>query len=109
MTFSWPEITPDIYDAVRRRVGWEEDSPGGCVLHTAWFVSDGLNVLDIWESQDHFNRFIAARVAPVLKGELGVQRSRSEVLPATPALRRPRGQRRRLLTSAFGSLPPMAH
>ncbi|MGW7054503.1 hypothetical protein [Streptomyces sp. NPDC054888] len=73
MTFSWPEITPDIYDVVRGRVGWEEDSPDGCVLHAAWFVSDGLNVLDIWQSQDHFNRFIATRVAPVLKGELGVQ------------------------------------
>ncbi|MET9518031.1 hypothetical protein [Streptomyces sp. NPDC002994] len=73
MTFSWPEITPDIYDTVRQRVRWEEDSPDGCVLHAAWFVSDGLNVLDIWESEDHFNRFIAERIAPVLKGELGVQ------------------------------------
>lgn len=73
MTFSWPEITSDIYDTLRKRVRWEEDAPDGCVLHTAWFVSDGLNVLDIWESEDHFNRFIATRAAPVLKGELDVQ------------------------------------
>ncbi|MER6251920.1 MULTISPECIES: hypothetical protein [unclassified Streptomyces] len=73
MTFSWPEITPDVYDAVRQKVRWEEDTPDGCVLHAAWFVDGGLNVMDIWESQDHFNRFIEARIAPVLKGELGVQ------------------------------------
>lgn len=73
MTFSWPEITPDVYDAVRQRVRWEEDAPDGCVLHAAWFVHGGLNVMDIWESEDHFNRFIEARIAPVLKGELGVQ------------------------------------
>ncbi|GGS34651.1 hypothetical protein [Streptomyces nojiriensis] len=73
MIFSWPEITPDVYDAVRQEVRWEEDTPDGCVPHAAWFVNGGLNVMDIWESQDHFNRFIEARIAPVLKGELGVQ------------------------------------
>ncbi|MEU0213379.1 hypothetical protein [Streptomyces canus] len=64
MTFSWPEITPDVYDAVRKKVRWEEDAPDGCVLHAAWFVHGGLNVMDIWESEDHFNRFIEARIAP---------------------------------------------
>ncbi|MEV7738888.1 hypothetical protein AB0O75_43735 [Streptomyces sp. NPDC088921] len=73
MTFSWPEITPDVYDAVRKKVRWEEDPPDGCVLHAAWFVNGGLNVMDIWESEDHFNQFIEARIAPVLKVELGVQ------------------------------------
>ncbi|WP_251057430.1 hypothetical protein [Streptomyces sp. ISL-94] len=58
---------------MRQKARWEEDAPDGCVLHTAWFVDGGLDVLDIWESQDHFNRFIAARIAPVLKGALGVQ------------------------------------
>ncbi|MEU0427698.1 hypothetical protein ABZ235_29645 [Streptomyces canus] len=45
MTFSWPEITPDVYDAVRKKVRWEEDAPDGCVLHAAWFVHGGLGAL----------------------------------------------------------------
>ncbi|MFD6172992.1 hypothetical protein [Streptomyces coeruleorubidus] len=73
MTFVWPEITPELYDATRKRVRWEEESPDGCVLHVAWFTADGLNVLDIWESEEHFARFIAGRIEPVLKGELGVK------------------------------------
>ncbi|MEV8535766.1 hypothetical protein [Streptomyces sp. NPDC051211] len=72
MTFVWPEITPELYDTVRERVGWEEDAPDGCVLHACWFAADGFRVLDIWESEEHFSRFIATRIEPVLKGELGV-------------------------------------
>jgi hypothetical protein len=64
LTFSWPEITADVYDAVRKKVRREEDAPDGCVLHAAWFVDGSLNVMDIWESEDHFNRFIEARIAP---------------------------------------------
>lgn len=53
--------------------------------HAAWFVEGGLNVMDIWESEDHFNRFIEARVAAVLKGEPGV---RSDPEPQFHPLRR---------------------
>ncbi|KOU60594.1 hypothetical protein ADK57_29805 [Streptomyces sp. MMG1533] len=73
MTFVWPEITPELYDAVRERVSWETDTPDGCVMHVAWFAADGFHVLDIWESEEHFGRFIATRIEPVLKGELGVK------------------------------------
>ncbi|MFI1396011.1 hypothetical protein [Streptomyces sp. NPDC020681] len=73
MTFVWPEITPDLYDAVRERVRWEKDVPDGCVLHVCWFADDGFHVLDIWESEQQFAQFIADRIAPVLKGELGVK------------------------------------
>jgi hypothetical protein len=73
MTLAWPELTPELYDAARDRVRWEENVPDGLVLHAAWFASDGFNVIDIWESEDHFTQFIANRITPVLKGELGVK------------------------------------
>ncbi|MBT2397466.1 hypothetical protein [Streptomyces sp. ISL-100] len=73
MTLVWPEITPELYDAARARVRWEEEPPDGLVLHTAWFAGDGFHVLDIWESEDLFPAFVAARIEPVLKGELGVK------------------------------------
>ncbi|MCY0951667.1 hypothetical protein [Streptomyces sp. H27-S2] len=73
MTLVWPELTPELYDAVRNKVRWEEDAPDGLVLHAAWFADDGFHAFDIWESEDHFTRFIADRIAPVLKGEMGVK------------------------------------
>lgn len=73
MTLVWPEITPELYDKTRIRTRWEEDVPDGVVLHASWFADDGFHVFDIWESESQFSRFIAERIAPVLKGELGVQ------------------------------------
>ncbi|MEC4019980.1 hypothetical protein [Streptomyces sp. H27-D2] len=73
MTFAWPEITPELYDAVRDRVRWEDNAPDGCVLHVGWFADDGFHVTDVWESENHFTQFIADRIEPVLKGELGVK------------------------------------
>ena len=72
MTFVWPEMTPEVYDAARDRVGWEDDAPDGFVMHMGWFVDDTFHVADVWESEDHFTRFIADRVSPVVKGELGI-------------------------------------
>lgn len=73
MHLVWPEITPELYDDVRARVRWEEDVPDGLVLHAGWFADDGFHALDIWETEDDFTQFIANRIAPVLKGELGVR------------------------------------
>ncbi|MFZ3498616.1 hypothetical protein ACODT5_36220 [Streptomyces sp. 5.8] len=73
MNLAWPELTPELYDAARARVGWEDDVPDGLVLHTSWFADDGFHAHDVWESEDHFTRFIADRITPVIKGELGVQ------------------------------------
>jgi len=73
MTMHWSEITPDVYDTVRARARWEEETPDGAVLHAAWFAPDGFHVLDIWQSQGQFERFITDRIMPVVKGELGVK------------------------------------
>lgn len=63
---------PEAYDAARDRVGWEDDAPDGFVMHMGWFADDGFHAADVWETEDHFTRFIADRVAPVVKGELGI-------------------------------------
>lgn len=73
VTIDWRDITPELYDAARTRVGWEEDVPDGLVLHACWFEDGGMRVLDVWESEGHFGQFVSSRIEPVLKGELGVQ------------------------------------
>ena len=47
MIMHWPEVTPELYDAAREGVGWEEDAPLGGRGHVAWFKDDGLHVVDV--------------------------------------------------------------
>lgn len=46
--------------------------PQGRLSHTAWLAGDVLHVLDVWESEDHLNRFIQSTLGGVL-AEFGMQ------------------------------------
>lgn len=62
MIMHWPEVTKEKYEQVRNDVKWETDVPDGAKFHVAWFGDDGFHVLDLWESQAHFERFLQARL-----------------------------------------------
>jgi hypothetical protein len=68
----WPEVSEEQYEQMRDEVGWEQDVPEGVIFHVASFTPDGFRVFDLWESPEHFQRFIDERVAPVVKA-LGVE------------------------------------
>ena len=72
MQMHWPEISLDEYDQARARVDWEGNHPEGAIFHVAWMADDGFHVVDVWESGDHFDRFVEDRLMPVVAGELGV-------------------------------------
>ena len=57
MSMHWPEITKQQYEQVRGDVKWESNVPDGAKFHVAWFASDGLHVLDLWDSKADFERF----------------------------------------------------
>jgi hypothetical protein len=40
----------------------EEHQPDGAKFHTAWMAGDGFHVLDLWESQEHFHKFVHDRL-----------------------------------------------
>ncbi len=63
MLMHWPEVTKEQYEEVRRTVNWEGEAPDGGKFHTAWMGSDGFHVLDLWESQQHFEKFFQDRLA----------------------------------------------
>ncbi|WP_210576424.1 hypothetical protein [Streptomyces sp. GESEQ-4] len=73
LNLRWPEITPEVYEASRSEVRWEEEPPDGLELHVSWYAADGFHVLDVWRTEDHFERFVEERLAPVIKGKLGVE------------------------------------
>ena len=63
MLMHWPEVTKEQYEQVRRSVNWEGEPPQGAKFHTAWLGSDGFHVLDLWESQGQFEKFLHDRLA----------------------------------------------
>ncbi|HYZ79271.1 MAG TPA: hypothetical protein VE596_18040 [Gaiellaceae bacterium] len=77
MQMTWPEITRDDYERAREAVRWEDDVPQGAILHVSWF-EDGLRVIDVWESEDDFNRFANDRLMPKLQ-ELGIGSNQPDV------------------------------
>jgi len=62
-------ITKEMYEALRKEVDWEHQHPDGAVLHSAAFdkSNNNFNVADIWESEEHLNKFVTDRLLPVMK------------------------------------------
>jgi hypothetical protein len=42
----------------------EDQSPDGLILHTAGQSEQGWYVYDVWESQEHFQRFFEGQLGP---------------------------------------------
>lgn len=72
MSMNWAGVTPEQYEVVRETVGWEESAPVGGEVHVAWFDERGLRVLDVWESEQAFQTFLAERLAPAIE-KAGIQ------------------------------------
>jgi hypothetical protein len=73
MEMLWTEASLDQYDEARDKVRWEQDVPDGAVFHVAWMGDDGFHVVDVWESEEAFNKFAEQRLMPVVKGEVGIE------------------------------------
>jgi len=64
MNMRWKGVTKEQYDKTLQAVRWETDVPEGAKFHVASFDADGLRVTDVWETADHFNRFVEDRLMP---------------------------------------------
>jgi hypothetical protein len=92
MNMQWDGVTAAQYDQVRKIVDWEGKVAEGGLFHVAAFGPNGMRITDLWETAEHFNRFVEKRLMPVVQ-ELGIPgQPRVEILPAhaifTPAYRR---------------------
>ena len=58
----WPEVSKEQYEAARREVRWETETPKGAKYHVSWFGDDGLHVFDVWDSAEDFNTFVETRL-----------------------------------------------
>jgi hypothetical protein len=64
MKMHWAGLKKEHYEAVRRETNFEGNAPLGGEYHVAWLTSDGLHVLDVWESAALFEEFVKARLMP---------------------------------------------
>ena len=105
MTMHWPGLTSDQYDAVMARLGLDANPPAGGVLHMATVTDEGVEMYDIWQTEQAFNGFLEQRLLPVVS-ELGIRwRARDQDRSAAQPLRRRRGHdrsNRRRLPSGCG-------
>lgn len=72
-------LTKEIYDAVNVKAGVANDPPAGLLIHTA--VDGVFQIVDVWESAAHAERFDSERLNPAV----------NEVVGATPGAEAPPG------------------
>ena len=73
MKMQWPEASKDQYDQLRSAVNFEGDVPAGAKFHVAWFdENEGMNVVDLWDTREDFDRFVGERLMPQVQS-IGVQ------------------------------------
>src|SRR5437762_2858170 len=67
MLMEWDGVTPDQYAQVLRTLDLDKTPPRGGVFHAAGFTGGVMYVVDIWESQQMFERFQADRLTPAVE------------------------------------------
>ena len=65
--------TREQYDAVAERIN-ADGIPDGAIAHTATETPDGVQMMDVWESREAFERFQEERIGPIGR-ELGIDMS----------------------------------
>ena len=67
MRMAWQGATPAQYDQVKNLTDFVNDVPSGLIAHACAFEGGTMHVVDVWESADHFDRFMASRIVPAVQ------------------------------------------
>jgi hypothetical protein len=67
MLMEWPGVSPDQYSRVMSNLGLDTNPPTGAMFHVAGFTGGSLRVLDIWDSQQAFERFQRDRLTQAVQ------------------------------------------
>ena len=57
MSMEWTGVTQDQYNQVMRILDLDKNPPAGGIFHVAGFTAGTLRVVDVWESQQAFEKF----------------------------------------------------
>ena len=61
---SYRQVTEGMFGAFPMP---ESQAPEGLILHTAGESDQGWYVYDVWESKEHFQRFVESKLGPALE------------------------------------------
>jgi hypothetical protein len=67
MFMHWPGITPDQYDAFAARLDLDANPAAGEILHLAALTDEGLEVCDVWQTEQAFHGFLEHRMMPLVQ------------------------------------------
>jgi hypothetical protein len=65
MFMRWSGVTSDQYDTVMSRLELDSNPAAGGVLHVAALTDEGLEVCDVWQTEQAFRGFFESRFLPV--------------------------------------------
>jgi quinol monooxygenase YgiN len=65
------EANMDQYDQINEKLNAAGNPPDGLIIHTAAEVGGRMRVVDVWESQAAFDKFVEERIRPVVAEVMG--------------------------------------
>jgi hypothetical protein len=66
MFMRWSGVKSDQYDALMARLDLDANPAAGGVLHVAALTDEGLEVCDVWQTEQAFHGFLEHRFLPVV-------------------------------------------
>jgi len=72
MTHFWPGATIDQYNTTVGVLHPPNGLPEGQIWHAAGPAEDGVLIAAVWQSKEHFDRFLSETVAPSMPIENGL-------------------------------------
>jgi hypothetical protein len=66
-----PMVTKEMYDAVNAHMGVDASPPEGLIMHSAGDLDGTWQIVDVWESEEHAQRFDAERLGPAVAAVAG--------------------------------------
>jgi hypothetical protein len=71
LRYDFPNNSLDDHDRVIEALNFPSDWPEGAIAHAAYEVDGHLVVTDVWESRQHFDRFVEQRLRRAMAQALG--------------------------------------
>jgi hypothetical protein len=84
-----PGGTQEQYEEINQRAFGDTKGPSepldGLIIHTAGATSTGWRIFDVWETKDHFERFMNETIMPAMEG-MDVQEIPPDIYELTTVL-----------------------
>jgi hypothetical protein len=80
LRLSFPDNTLEDYDKVCEALNFPADWPDGALAHGSHEADGHLVVNDVWESRQHFDRFVEQRLQAAMGEALGDRAREPEII-----------------------------